>query len=215
MKRLRMLAAQETDVKIAVAGKGGVGKTTLAGTLARSFAARGWDVLAIDADDDPNLGVAVGVAPDEVRTLPEDFVREADTPEGQIPYELVKAPAEIITTHASTGPDGVTLLTAGPVDAGSGGFTLYHVTVRLLLASLEEGSTEVTIVDLPNGYEHFGLGTAIDADVLVGVVEPSYGALETGQRTTEFARQLLPAAVAEALTFDEPDLDAVDVSTDQ
>lgn len=181
-------------MKIAVAGKGGSGKTTVAGTLARAFAATGYDVLAIDVDDDPNLGVSLGVPPDEVTPLPDHFVQQVETPEGEIPFELSTSAQELVDEHGSPAPGGVMLLTAGSVEAGSGGFTMYHVTVRIVLSSLTEDHDEVTIVDLPNGYEHFGLGTATDVDVLLAIAEPSSPSLETVRKTTELAAELdIPA----------------------
>lgn len=177
-------------MKIAVAGKGGAGKTTVAGILARSVAATGSDVLAIDVDDDPNLGIAIGVPPDEIPALPDHFVEQVDTPEGEIPYELQKEPPAIIADHGIEAPGGVTLVTAGPVEVSDGGFAMYHVTVRLLLPRIPDDEYDVTVVDMPNGFEHFGLGTATDVDVLVGVVEPSTPALETARRTIELAAEL-------------------------
>lgn len=177
-------------MKIAVAGKGGSGKTTVAGTLARSFAATGYDVLAIDVDDDPNLGVSLGVPSDEVTPLPEHFVKEVETPEGEIPFELSMSAQELIADYGTPAPDGVTLLTAGSVKADSGGFTMYHVSVRIILSSVVAGPNEVIIVDLPNGFEHFGLGTATDADVLLAVAEPSSTSLKTVYKTTELAAEL-------------------------
>lgn len=178
-------------MKIAVAGKGGAGKTTVSGTLARSFAARGYNVLAIDDDDDPNLSVALGVARNAVgRPLPDDLVTRLDPSGDDFPYELTSSPRAIVADHGTDAPDGVTLLTAGEVKAGSGCFGMSHVTARMLLSNAEETSAEVTILDLPNGTEHLGLATAEDVDVMLVVVEPTRKSMATARRIQPLAVEL-------------------------
>lgn len=106
-------------MKLAVAGKGGSGKTSIAGTMARVLARRGYRVLAIDGDANPNLGLTIGVPlerVDEMPPLPRDLLRRTDGG-----AELTKALPEILATHSVTGPDGVTLLVMGhPEHAGTG-----------------------------------------------------------------------------------------------
>lgn len=177
-------------MKIAVAGKGGSGKTTVAGTLARAFGASEYDVLAIDDDDDPNLDVALGVDKDAVTPIPDELVDRVETPEGEIPFELSTSTEALIADYGTEAPDGVTLLTAGAVEAGSGCFGMSHVAVRIVVSSVVEGTGDLTIVDLPNGLEHFGLATATDVDVLLVVVEPTYNSLETVGRSRELAAEL-------------------------
>jgi CO dehydrogenase maturation factor len=178
-------------MKIAVAGKGGSGKTTVSGTLARTFAADGVDVLALDDDDDPNLSVALGMPRDEDGLpLPDELVNRADSSEDDFPYELTSRPRTIIDDYGIIAPDGVTLLEAGEVEAGSGCFGMSHVTVRMILSSVEEDPGDVTIVDMPNGIEHLGLATAEDVDVMVVVVEPYYKSLETARKIAPLVEEL-------------------------
>jgi CO dehydrogenase maturation factor len=111
-------------MKIAVSGKGGSGKTTLAATLARTLGRRGFSVIAIDGDPNPNLGTALGLPRpilDTLRPLPSSILTQRLSPTG--PKEtLLSAPIEEITArYGVPAPDGVTLLMTGRVDhAGAG-----------------------------------------------------------------------------------------------
>ena len=106
-------------MKLAVAGKGGSGKTSISGTMARVLARRGLRVLAIDGDSNPNLALTLGLPAEQmgdVPTLPRDLLRRTDT--GR---ELTQTVEEICATHSVTAPDGVTLLVmANPQHAGAG-----------------------------------------------------------------------------------------------
>ena len=98
-------------MKIAVAGKGGVGKTTIAGTLARSIARSGQDVLALDADTNPMLGVALGVGPEKADLLV--AVRQS-LEEGEVDHQpTAEGMAETFGTDA---PDGIRLVVAHRID---------------------------------------------------------------------------------------------------
>jgi CO dehydrogenase maturation factor len=106
-------------MKLAIAGKGGSGKTSISGTMARTLARSGHRVLAIDGDSNPNLALTLGLPPermDSMPTLTRDLLRRTD--EGA---ELAKSLDEIRETHSLSAPDGVTLLVmAHPQHAGTG-----------------------------------------------------------------------------------------------
>jgi CO dehydrogenase maturation factor len=106
-------------MKLVVAGKGGSGKTSISGTLARVLARDGHRVLAIDADSNPNLALTLGIPADEMAempTLPRGLLRR--TEQGS---ELSQTLEEICASHSLTGADGVTLLVmAHPQHAGTG-----------------------------------------------------------------------------------------------
>jgi CO dehydrogenase maturation factor len=106
-------------MKLAVVGKGGVGKTSLSATLARLLSRRGHEVLAIDGDPNPTLALALGVAPataEHMRGLSEDLV--VHTEHG---YRLTSTLAEIRAEYALQAPDGVTVLAMAPAQkAGTG-----------------------------------------------------------------------------------------------
>lgn len=192
-------------MRIEVAGKGGSGKTTLSGTLARSFAATNNAVLAIDDDDDPNLDVSLGVSHTaDVRPMPDDLIMPIETPEDEPDWELTRSPREIIEEYGFDAPDGVTLLQAGDVAAGDGPFYSSHRTTAMLLFHDVETHEGVTIVDMPAGLEVYGMAKYVD--VLLMVVEPSYNSLETIRKLNEFAT-----------AYDVPDVRVIanNVRTDQ
>lgn len=109
-------------MRIAIAGKGGSGKTTIAGTLARLLARRDRRVLAVDGDTNPNLAITLGMAePDEIAALPNDLLERRERADGSVHSELALPVREIIERHGAAGPDGVRLLVMGRVDhAGAG-----------------------------------------------------------------------------------------------
>jgi CO dehydrogenase maturation factor len=111
-------------MKIAVAGKGGSGKTTIAATLARLLARRGRQVLAVDADSNPNLAVTLGLARDQaasLETVPREVLQDVANPDGTTSRRLAVPPAQVAARWGVRAPDGVTLLVMGRVShAGSG-----------------------------------------------------------------------------------------------
>lgn len=111
-------------MKIAISGKGGSGKTTTAGILARAFARQGHEVLAIDGDSNPNLGIALGISPEEVEempALPRDLLKDVTDEEGNRSQELSMALEEIATQFGKAAPDNVRLLAMNRIDhAGKG-----------------------------------------------------------------------------------------------
>lgn len=113
-------------MKVAVAGKGGSGKTTIAGTLARVLGAAGHPVLAIDADPNPNLAVNLGIDPEtaaRIEPVPLSFSHHAKNAAGGYSVDLDITPEEIVARYAAPAPDGVSLLLVGRVEphqAGAG-----------------------------------------------------------------------------------------------
>lgn len=113
-------------MRIAIAGKGGTGKTTVSGILARSLARADRRVVAVDGDSNPNLsailggnGGAEGTA--GVKTLPPDLLETIEEPDGTRRTVLTRAPSWILDEYGSTAPDGVRLLIMGRIGhAGDG-----------------------------------------------------------------------------------------------
>ncbi len=184
-------------MKIAVTGKGGVGKSTIVGLLARALADDGWKVLAIDADPDANLAQAIGVPPDRLA--------------GLLPISRMKEMARERTGASQTGgahfilnpkvddlPDafsvlhaGVRLLQMGTVDhAGGGCVCPEHALVRTLLRHILTRRQECVLLDMEAGIEHFGRGTVEAVDLLVVVVEPGSRSLQTAEQIGHLAREL-------------------------
>ncbi len=179
-------------MKLAVSGKGGSGKTTVSGTLCRAIADQGFDVLAIDDDENPNLALTLGVGRETtVEPLPSNLLQRVEAPGGEATLELVMEPAEIITRYGHDAPGGIQLLKMGEVDhAGSGCMCSAHSTARAVVSTMVESRDEVTVMDMVAGVEHLGRGTTQDVDALLVVVEPYFKSLETGRRTKELASEL-------------------------
>lgn len=111
-------------MKISISGKGGSGKTTTAGILARAFARQGYAVLAIDGDNNPNLGITLGLAPeqvDRIPTLPSDLLRDVTDENGKRTTELTTSIEEIAGQFGTEAPDNVRLLAMNRIDHGGKG----------------------------------------------------------------------------------------------
>lgn len=111
-------------MRIALAGKGGSGKTTISATLARLLARAGYAVVAIDGDPNPNLSVALGVAePDRgaLAPIPRDLVEELRDQDGHVHLTVALPLHEVAVRFGALGPDGVRLLMGSQVEkAGAG-----------------------------------------------------------------------------------------------
>ncbi len=111
-------------MRVAIAGKGGTGKTTISGTLARVLARQGRKVLAIDADTTPNLAVTLGVPPvtaQEIVDLPRNMMERQPQADGTTISVFTADSEDIISRHSAPGPDGVRLLIMGKVNHGGAG----------------------------------------------------------------------------------------------
>lgn len=173
-------------MKLGVVGKGGVGKTTLAGLLARRYADQGRRVVAIDTDSNPNLGLSLGLSLTETEAVP-SLPRKLMTGAGNGEHGL-----ELLETYARATPAGPRLLSAIEVNKAAAGCNCGgHATVRNLLS---EGiaQADVTIVDMEAGLEHLSRsgGTLAYADVLLAVCEPSRKSVVTAERTAALAEEL-------------------------
>ncbi len=111
-------------MRIAIAGKGGTGKTTIAGTLARSLARTGREVLAIDADTNPNLASVLGIPPEraaEIVGLPRNLMQRQTNEDGTTRVVFSADPEALIREFAVVGPDKVRLMVMGKVGHGGAG----------------------------------------------------------------------------------------------
>lgn len=197
-------------MKLSIAGKGGSGKTSISGTLARLLGREGLRVLAIDGDSNPNLALTLGIASttlgDELPTLPRGLVdRSGDAP------RLTHTLGEICDEHSVTGPDGVSLIVmANPKEAGKGCLCSQHATVRSLIEVAADGVHDMCILDTEASPEHLTRGTTRHADTVLVVVEPYFKSLETGRRVATLAKDLgIPrVALIANKVRDERDLQA-------
>ncbi len=182
-------------MRIALAGKGGAGKTTISATLSRLWARSGAEVCAIDGDSNPNLGAALGLggaARSALTSLPTSIVSRRLDGGPALSISL----DEVLLRHAATCPDGVRLLVMGaPAHAEEGCMCSAHATVAAVLADLGDRQA-ITIMDLEASPEHFSRGTARHADVLLLITEPYWRSMETTRRMAALARELPIGTIA-------------------
>lgn len=182
-------------MKIAVVGKGGVGKTTVAALLARSFAARGRRVFAIDADPDANFASALpldGAAPEPLARR-QDLIRRASEsgalPEGL--FLLNPETGDLMLEGTAAWGGGHRLLVLGwGKGGGAGCYCAENAVLRRLLNRAVTGPDEVVIVDSEAGLEHLSRGTAAAVDVVLAVVQPGFRSAETAITARHLAREL-------------------------
>ena len=186
-------------MKIVVAGKGGVGKTTVSGTLARALARSGHDVLALDADTNPMLGVSLGVGPEETDLLV--AVRQG-LETGETEHE--HSTEGFVERFGRDAPDGVRLVVASRIDRPNPGCTCCGVSPESLLRELESDG-KIIIGDL-----EAGIGTVLrlqegQADVVVVVAQPTAKSLDIARRAVEMAadRSARTIVVANRVRDDE------------
>ncbi|MBA3745989.1 MAG: AAA family ATPase [Solirubrobacterales bacterium] len=176
-------------MKIAIAGKGGAGKTTISGTLARQLGRQGYGVLALDNDLNPNLPLTVGIPAERMADLPTMSKDIVDVVDGKL--VLTQTLDEIKAAHAMQAPDGVTVLVAHePKKADTGCMGRYHQAMRAVVGAAPNSQNYICILDTEASTEHLKVGTAKHVDVLYAVVEPYYKSLESGRRVLALARDL-------------------------
>ena len=174
-------------MKIAVTGKGGVGKTFIAGTLATIYSREGRPVIAIDADPSPNLAMTLGLTEEEAdRILPvaenEELIRLKTTTDYPGVFRLTFTVDDIIDRFAVVTPSGAHLLVMGTVRSlGSGCNCPANTVVKALLRHLLVERDEVVILDMEAGIEHLGRGTAGNVDIMLVATDANKKSLETAR----------------------------------
>lgn len=183
-------------MKIAISGKGGVGKTLLASLLSRAFAEAGYSVLAIDADPDANLAANLGFPdPDKITPISElsDLIQErvGARPGQSGSFFKLNPKVDDLPEKLSVRLDGIRLMVMGRIKrGGTGCYCPEGTLLQALLSHLLLQRDEVVILDMEAGIEHLTRGTASAVDKLIVVVEPGRRSLETAQRIFELARDL-------------------------
>jgi len=185
-------------MKIAVTGKGGVGKTTLAGAMARYLAEEGHRVMAIDADPDANLASAVGIPPGELRGVTPlaqmtSLIEERTGAERGTFGGVFRLNPKVddLPDEYSVNYRGVKLLLLGTIPQAEGGcFCPENVLLRGLLHHILVRRNEVVIIDMEAGLEHLTRGSTKHVDAFIIVVEPGQRSIATAQQITRLAHDL-------------------------
>ena len=183
-------------MKLAVSGKGGVGKTTFSAILARTLSDRGKTVLAIDADPDANLAAALGIPDgDQVKPIAEMkeliFERTGAQPGTIGGFFKLNPKVDDIPDTLSVKLDNIKLMRLGSVKKGGSGCLCPESTLlKALVTHVVLGRNEVVIMDMEAGIEHLGRATAQAVDKLIVVVEPGRRSIDTAEHIKRLAAEI-------------------------
>ncbi len=183
-------------MKIAISGKGGVGKTLFSSLLSTVFVEFGYSVIAIDADPDANLAATLGFPnPEKITPISEMSAlieeRTGTRRDQASPYFKLNPKVDDLPEKYSQKHNGIKLLVMGKIKkGGSGCYCPESTLLRALLIHLLVGRDEVVILDMEAGIEHLGRGTARAVDKLIIVVEPGRRSVETAHRINKLAKDI-------------------------
>lgn len=202
-------------MKIAITGKGGVGKTTIAGILARLYSEQGKKVLAVDADPDANLASAIGFDEKEVENITpishlKELIKERTGAEpGEVGsfFSLNPEVSDIPDKYSLT-KDSIKLLVMGSVESGGAGCICPEsALLRQLVKHLVLGRDEVVVMDMEAGIEHLGRSTADSVDAFIIVIEPGRRSVQTARTIKKLAEEIGVKNIYVVINKAKPSLD--------
>ncbi len=183
-------------MKLAISGKGGVGKTTFSSLLIRTLNEMGKKVLAIDADPDANLAAALGI-PDADKITPianmkEMILERTGAQPGSIGgFFKLNPKVDDLPDSLSVKKDQIKLMRLGSVKKGGGGCLCPESTLlKALVMHIVLGRDEVVVMDMEAGIEHLGRATASAVDKLIVVVEPGRRSIDTAEHIRQLASEI-------------------------
>lgn len=183
-------------MKIAVTGKGGVGKTTFSAVLARMYAAEGKKVLCADVDPDANLGLALGFSEEDLAKITpitemKELIKERTHADEYNKFFSLNPKVDDLPDKLSSEINGVKLMILGTVKAGGSGCVCpEHVILKRILSHLIVARDEVVIMDMEAGLEHLARGTTDWVDAFIVVIEPGARSVQTYHSVKRLAADL-------------------------
>ncbi len=181
-------------MKIAISGKGGVGKTTIMALLAAELKKNGKDVLVIDADPSPHMAETLGVAnPEDIRPIADMtklLVERSGKTEGSPMYNMNPEVNDLLKDFMIS-HDGMKLMVLGAIQTGDKGCACPESNVlRRMLTKLLLSKDQVVLLDMEAGVEHLGRGTIAGIDQLLIVVIPSKSSIRTALKVKKLAEDV-------------------------
>lgn len=185
-------------MKVAITGKGGVGKTTLSAVLSRLFAQEGRTVIAVDADPDANLAQALGIPSIVIPNLKPiaemaDLIEERTGAKPGTSGGIFKLNPKVddIPENIGYNFEGIIFITMGkPKGGGTGCYCPENVLLKRLLKHLMVERKDVVVVDMEAGIEHMTRGTGEGVDAFIVVVEPGKRSIQTAFAVKDMAENM-------------------------
>ncbi len=181
-------------MKIAISGKGGVGKTTIMALLANQLKKQGNEVLIIDADPSPHMAQTIGI-PNIEEIIPisemKDMLVERSGKTPGSPFYNINPQVDDLLAKFMLENDGIKLMVLGAIQEGEGGCACAENTVlKRLLTKLLLSPSQFALLDMEAGVEHLGRGTVVDVDHLLIVVIPSKSSIRTALKIKKLAEDV-------------------------
>lgn len=183
-------------MKIAVTGKGGVGKTTIAAVLSRLYADEGKKVFAVDVDSDANLGLALGFPEETLESIipiskMRRLIEERTGADKSNTFYKVNPKVDDIPETYGKEYKGVRLLLLGTVETAGGGCVCpENVMLKRIINNLVLRRDDIVILDMEAGLEHMGRGTTEGMDQFIVVIEPGARSVQTYRNVKRLAEGL-------------------------